>query len=253
MITNSYFPDSEPMLSLEHFYGPQKHLVKKCLVILSYQIYQHLMEEFPYEIVDKVDSCNGSLPIHTFDYQGETYAYYLSPIGSTLAGETLAEVNWKTGAEHYIMFGSCGSLDGPITQGKFIVPTHAYRGEGLSYYYAPAQDYITIKNANKVRTFFESQAIPHVSGRVWTTDSMLRETKALVQARKSEGCIAVEMELAGVQAVCDFYGLELYNFLASGDVLDEAGYCSDGLHDANHHVDKLGLALEFLRTSVEVD
>ena len=31
---------------------------------------------------------------------------------------------------------------------------------------------------------------------------MLRETKGLVARRKDEGCIAVEMELAGVQAVC---------------------------------------------------
>ncbi|MGI6677833.1 MAG: hypothetical protein ACOX2Q_01790 [Dehalobacterium sp.] len=30
---------------------------------------------------------------------------------------------------------------------------------------------------------------------------MLRETKRLVAKRKSEGCIAVKMELAGVQAV----------------------------------------------------
>lgn len=34
----------------------------------------------------------------------------------------------------------------------------------------------------------------------------------LVEKRKSEGCIAVEMELAGMQAVCDFYNIELYDF-----------------------------------------
>ena len=53
---------------------------------------------------------------------------------------------------------------------------------------------------------------------------MLRETKGLVARRKSEGCIAVEMELAGVQAACDFYHLELYDFLEAGDVLEESGY-----------------------------
>lgn len=81
-------------------------------------------------------------------------------------------------------------------------------------------------------------------GKVWTTDSMLRETKGLVEKRKAEGCIAVEMELAGVQAVCDFYGLELYNFLEAGDVLEESGYEVKGLYDANHNLGKLYISLE---------
>ena len=42
---------------------------------------------------------------------------------------------------------------------------------------------------------------------------MLRETVGLVEKRREEVCIAVEMELAGVQALCDFYGLELYDIL----------------------------------------
>ena len=73
---------------------------------------------------------------------------------------------------------------------------------------------------------------------------MIRETKGLVAKRKSEGCIAVEMEVAGVQAVCDFYGLELYDFLEAGDVLEASGYEVEGLHNANHNLGKLSIALE---------
>ena len=61
------------------------------------------------------------------------------------------------------------------------------------------------------------------------------------------GCIAVEMELAGVQAVCDFYGWELYNFLVTGDVLDQAVYDVSGLADANHNMDKLYVAIEIAK------
>ncbi len=60
-------------------------------------------------------------------------------------------------------------------------------------------------------------ALPYVKGRVWTTDALYRETRNLVETRKSEGCIAVEMELAGMQAVCDFYNIELYDFLVIGN------------------------------------
>ena len=73
---------------------------------------------------------------------------------------------------------------------------------------------------------------------------MIKETKGLVAKRKAEGCIAVEMEVAGVQAVCNFYGLELYDFLEAGDVLEASGYEVKGLRDANHNFGKLYIALE---------
>lgn len=89
--------------------------------------------------------------------------------------------------------------------------------------------------------------MPYVQGKVWTTDSMLRETVNLVNKRKEEGCIAVEMELAGVQAICDFYGFELYDFLVSGDVLIEGNYEMEGLAAANHDLDKLFIALKIAK------
>ena len=144
------------------------------------------------------------------------------------------------------MFGSCGSLDSNKTNGAFIIPTQAYRGEGLSYYYAKAQDYIQIKNAKVLEDMFIELQIPFVVGKVWTTESMLRETVNLVNQRKEEGCIAVEMELAGVQAVCDFYGFEIYDFLAAGDVLAADNYEVSNLTDANHNLDKLQIALKII-------
>lgn len=187
---------------------------------------------------------NGTIPVWSFEYKEETIAFYLTPIGSALAAGTLAEVNHLTGASTFIMFGSCGSLNKDATDGKFIIPTQAYRGEGVSYYFAEPQDYIEIKNSDRLAEFFTEWKLPYVQGRVWTTDSMLRETVNLVNKRKEEGCIAVEMELAGVQAICGFYGFELYDFLVSGDVLIEGNYETEGLAAANHDLDKLFIALQ---------
>ena len=72
----------------------------------------------------------------------------------------------------------------------------------------------------------------------------LRETVGQIALRKSEGCIAVEMEVAGVQAVCDFYNFELYNFIVTGDVLCENNYDNTNLPDANDNLDKLQIALK---------
>lgn len=246
MLNDFYDIESEPIANLEAFYGPKKHLVNKCLVIFSKVIYDYMLQQYECTQIREIGACNGKIPVWAFEHKGEKIAFYLTPIGSAMAGGTVAEVNHITGADRFVMFGSCGSLDGQKTAGKFILPTEAYRGEGLSYYFAEARDYITVRNSDALAAVFRELSIPFVQGRVWTTDSMLRETVNLVNRRKAEGCIAVEMEIAGVQAVCDFYGLELYDFLASGDVLAEGDYSIDGLSDANHNLDKLQIALKII-------
>ena len=98
-----------------------------------------------------------------------------------------------------------------------------------------------------MKEIFDELNLPSVTGKVWTTDAIYRETKAKLEARKNEGCLAVEMELAGVQAVCNFYEWNLYDFLATGDVLDQAVYDVSGLADANHNMDKLYIAIEIAK------
>ena len=247
MIIHDYDPDTDPVVRLEAFYGPPRHLLDKCLILFSREIHDHLLAAYACTAVGHIGACNGSIPIYSFPLAGEQVAFYLSPIGSALASGTCYEVHWQTGAAKFIMFGSCGSLDAEATRGRYIVPTEAYRGEGASYYYAPPAEYIEIKSADRVANLFDELGAPYVKGRVWTTDSMLRETVGLVRRRKAEGCVAVEMELSGVQAVCDFYGLELYDFLEAGDVLAESGYDAAGLKSANHHLGKLYMALEIAK------
>ena len=65
--------------------------------------------------------------------------------------------------------------------------------------------------------------------------------------QKEERCIAVEMEIAGVQSVCDFHNLDLYAFIVTGDILSEEKYEVEGLHNANHSLDKLFIALEIAK------
>lgn len=244
MITDCYDIQTEPILTLKDFYGEQKHIVDLCLIIFSKEIHTHLLNTYECEEIGAIGACNGNTSIYKMHYKGTDIAFYLTGIGSAVASSMCCEAQWLTGASKFIMFGSCGSLDRKATEGKFIVPTESYRGEGCSYYFAAPADYIAIKNSAAVAAIFEKLGVPYVSGRVWTTDSMLRETAGLVAKRKAEGCIAVEMELAGVQAACDFYGFELFNFLEAGDVLEESGYEVEGLQAANHDFGKLYIALE---------
>ena len=247
MIIDSYDKDTEPVISLKDFYGEKKNIVDKCLIIFSKSLLEYLLDNFECQEIGNIESVNGSRAVYKSTFEGQEFAFYLTMMGSALASTDCVEVNWLIGANKFIMFGSCGSLDKEKTLGKYIIPTEAYRGEGASYYYAAPSDYLDIKNHNKLEEFFIKEKAPYTKGKVWTTDVMLRETRGLVSKRKSEGCIAVEMELAGVQAACDFYGLELYNFLEAGDVLNESSYEVEGLHSANHDLGKLYLALKLLK------
>ena len=92
--------------------------------------------------------------------------------------------------------------------------------------------------------------LPHVSGRVWTTDALFRETRRNMERRRNEGCIAVDMECAGLQAVCDFRGYEYYTFFYSGDLLDAPEWeqrilCSDA--ETEHQLRNFMVALEIAK------
>lgn len=247
MIIHDFDADTEPLVDLESFYGPSKHLVEKCLVIFSKSIHDYLLGSRECTVVGELGACNGNTNIYAFDLGGERIAFYLTGIGSAVASGTCYEAHWLTGATKFIMFGACGSLDREKTRGKYVIPAEVYRGDGCSYYYAPPSDYLPVNNADRLAAVFDELGAPYVKGRVWTTDSMLRETAGLVRKRKAEGCLAVEMELAGVQALCDFYSLELFDFLEAGDVLEESGYDVKELPGANHDLGKLMLALEIAK------
>lgn len=244
MITDSYDIETEPMINLFDFYGRRGDFADICLIIFSKEIHRHLLDSYESEIIATMPACNGDTHIYKTTYKGVTITFYLSGIGSAVASSQCHLASWLTGASKFLMFGSCGSLDRTTTQGRFIIPTQSYRGDGCSYYFAAPSDYIDIAASKELSIIFDKLSVPYITGKIWTTDSMIRETKGLVRKRMEEGCIAVEMELAGVQSVCDFYNLKLYAFFETGDILDTNGYEAKGLNNANHSLNKLYIALE---------
>ncbi|MCI6700543.1 MAG: phosphorylase, partial [Solobacterium sp.] len=169
MIIDCYDIETEPIISLKDFYGEQKHIVDVCLIIFSREIHTHLLCTYECEEIAHFTVCNGNIPIYRMNYKGTDIAFYLTAIGSALASCLCYEANWLTGATKFVMFGSCGSLDREKTEGKFILPTESYRGEGCSYYFAKPADYIEIKNSHKLAAMFAQMGVPYVLGKVWTT------------------------------------------------------------------------------------
>ena len=237
MITDSYRGEEESIISPGAFLGERKYICDTAIATFSGEIFNSVLEKYPHKEVACVGTTNGSKSVYLLDINGKNAVFYLSAIGSALAGNDIIEISWQTGIKNLIIFGSAGSLDNEATDGKYVIPTQAYRDDGMSYHYAPPSDFIDVKNSGKLADIFE---------RIWTTDAPYRETKTALAERKKDGCIAVEMEVAGVQAVCDFYGIELYSFLITGDVLDPDEYKPEGLAYANHSRDKFFTALKIL-------
>ena len=163
--------------------------------------------------------CGFSISIWRFQYQGQTIAYYQSPIGGSAAVGILEQVI-AMGAKKVLFFGSAGSLDKNLTGGNLKVPIAAYRDEGTSYHYAPPSDYIEIKTADKISEIFDELNIAYCKAKTWTTDAMYRETKGNMESRKAEGCIAVEQECASLIACGDLRGIDIHYFLYAADCLD---------------------------------
>ncbi len=224
--------------------------VDAAIFTFSRVIEQYVAENYPCEKVGELLMAHGSSPVYCLEHRGRRFGFFRTWVGAPACVGTVEELPTVLDTKKIVYFGGAGCLDREIARGKVMVPTAAYRDEGTSYHYAPASDYIEIKNAETVAAFMRENAIPFVMGKTWTTDAFYRETLRNFEKRKAEGCISVEMEGSAVQAVCDFRGLEVYMFFTGGDLLDapewtdrrEKGQIKHTQHDAGHFEIALALA-----------
>lgn len=160
-----------------------------------------------------------TVPIYKINYKGKSIAVYQTLIGGAGSVMCLEEIIAK-GGRKFIYFGSCGTLGKDVAAGHFIIPTEVYRDEGTSYHYAPIGDYINVKTSSKLEDIFNNLKLPFISAKVWTTDAFYRETINNMMKRKSEGCIAVDMECASIMSVGQYRNVDVHQFLYAEDTLD---------------------------------
>lgn len=150
-------------------------------------------------------------------------------VGAPLACGLLEDAI-ASGCRKFVACGGAGALVPELALGHVIVPTAAIRDEGTSYHYLPAEREIAVdpRLVDVVTTLLDQRGIPYVTGKSWTTDAPYRETRAKIAARRDEGCISVEMELAAFLAVAAHRGVELVQYLYAGD--DASGDAWDHRH-----------------------
>ncbi|MCF0241760.1 MAG: nucleoside phosphorylase [Treponema sp.] len=252
-IENSFDENSEAMFSPEDFYGKHEKIADVCIITFSHAVHEKVLKSYACIKVTNSATANGKIPVYLIENEGKNVLFYMSPIGATCAGTIMDEVRVLTGATKFIVFGSCGILDKEKCSGKIIVPTEAFRDEGFSYHFEKAADYIEIKNCIKLAEFFEKQGFDYVSGKTWTTDAIYRETINNKNLRKGEGCICVEMECAGIQALCNFRNIDLFPFFFGGDLLNDTTWDRNTLGteaEKKEQISCFSLALRFAKELV---
>jgi len=163
------------------------------------------------------------LPIYQFEYRGIKLGFFNTVLGGAGSAGLLEELI-ALGAEKLIYFGSCGALHRETVEGRLLVPTAAYRDEGVSYHYAEASDYLEIETASALMQILDDMHIPYNATKTWTTDAFYRETRSNLEKRKAEGCGVVEMECASIMAVGQFRKKKVYQFLYAADCLADSDW-----------------------------
>ncbi len=135
-------------------------VVDGCIVTFSHEIERFVVEHYNCEQIGKFYFATGETPVYRLTYRGKTFTFYKTYVGAPACVGTVEDTLALIKTKNYIVFGGAGCLSKEIARGKVMVPTAAYRDEGTSYHYAPASDYITVKNAPIVEQFMQKAAFP---------------------------------------------------------------------------------------------
>ncbi|MGI5958912.1 MAG: nucleoside phosphorylase [Massiliimalia sp.] len=220
-----YDPNPKAVIEPCECVSPIKDFPALCISTFSRNIVETFAQEQNAPVIANLVSANGLFPVYQVCWNGITAAMYLSPVGAPAAAGMMEDMIAK-GSRYFVFFGSCGVLDRSIDDGTIIVPTHAYRDEGTSYHYLPDSEELPLESAaiNLVTESLSHLGFYSVAGKVWTTDAFYRETPDKMSLRKSQGCLAVEMECSALAAVAKFRGVHFAQFLYAADNLDNESW-----------------------------
>jgi len=138
------------------------------------------------------------------------------------------EVMCNAQIPNIIRIGTCGALDEKIKVGDLVVADKIIRGDGVTPYYVD-KDFKTVAD-KKISDILEKVAkdlgVTVHRGTVWTTDALLRETRELVEAKRKEGAMAVDMVSSTLLTIAQTYNIKAGSILAVSDnvITGEMGF-----------------------------
>jgi uridine phosphorylase len=137
--------------------------------------------------------------LDTFTLGGQTVGILGCAVGAPFA-VLVAEELFATGCRLLVSLTSAGQITPAGKTPYFVIIERALRDEGTSYHYAPPSEYgeadphLIAMAADALR----KKGLRAVVGSSWTTDAPFRETAEAIEAARSKGVLAVEMEAAAL-------------------------------------------------------
>lgn len=251
MILRNQYPICEFDTSKKPIIHPSnfltKNLPKKCVITYLGKELNRFAEENKLPIIGYLNSEVFDIPIYEY-VDGEDRLYITMALcggpGAAVAFEELHAM----GCGIFIVCGGAGALTNDSKVGEIVVPVSAVWDEGTSYHYLePSREIECSKETvEKVAACLKEMKIPFKTGKTWTSDAIYRETPDMIERRRNEGCITVEMEAAVYFAVSHYHQLPLAKLLYAGDDVSGEEW------DSRNWNTQKNIRYELLRIATEV-
>lgn len=139
--------------------------------------------------------------LDTFMLAGQTVGIVGCAVGAPFA-VLIAEELFASGCRFLLSLTSAGQITPSGPTPYFVIIDRALRDEGTSYHYAPPSDYAEAdaRLVASAAAALKRKGMPAFVGSTWTTDAPFRETAEAIEAARSKGALAVEMEAAALYA-----------------------------------------------------
>jgi DeoD family purine-nucleoside phosphorylase len=164
---------------------------------------------------------NFSFMEHTM-YTGEYNGVRVTAMNGGMFSANTAittEIVCSIQGENLIRLGSCGALRDDIKVGDLILTTGSLRGDGVTPYYVD-NSFVTEPDPQLTGALEKAAkklgATMH-TGKVWSTDALLRETKELVESKAAAGAIAVDMVSSAFLTIAQINNVKAASILAVSD------------------------------------
>jgi uridine phosphorylase len=143
------------------------------------------------------------------------------PLLGAPQGTIVLEKLIALGARRLWVLGWCGSLQPDLLIGNLIIPTTALCEEGTSTHYPVDEKVRQADSAlnEQLGKALQKANLSFITGPVWTTDAVYRETETKVVEYRSKGVLAVEMEMSALITVAAYRSVALAGVLVVSDEL----------------------------------
>lgn len=196
----------------------RKTLPSKCVITFFRKELAQFVIDKKLPVIGHLHSEVLDIPIYEYNVSKERICITM-PFGTAPGAAGTIEELHAMGCDKFIICGGAGSIVKDSKLGEIIVPIAAVRDEGTSYHYLEPSREVECHRATAdyIISGLEKLGIPYTVGKTWTTDAIYRETSEMIELRRSEGCITVEMEAAAFFAVSKYYDIPLAQLLYAGD------------------------------------